>query len=130
MAKLKHILTGRQFGWLTVLRRSGRDKQKVMWWCRCLCGAQKAISGGAMMRGSVKSCGCQGSRCNTAVFQKNYGMGLAIRIGEAVNRGDIDADQVDRRRIRAEAGPKWPGDSCKKRDEGKGETGRVRAVGA
>ena len=55
-------LTGRRFGQLVVLREiPERRANKILWECRCGCGAITTPSGSALKRGLTKSCGCQGS---------------------------------------------------------------------
>lgn len=53
-------MTGQRFGKLVVLRRGENDKHnKAQWWCQCDCGSpEKLISGAALRRGLVVSCGC------------------------------------------------------------------------
>lgn len=53
-------LTGKTFGWLTVLYPlEGRDyKGSVMWHCRCKCGKECDYSEDALMHGNNVSCGC------------------------------------------------------------------------
>lgn len=52
-------LTGRTFGYYTVLGRSPIKRYgEVHWTCRCRCGTIKDVSGHALRRGNTKSCGC------------------------------------------------------------------------
>lgn len=56
-------LTGQQFTYLTVLKRSenrysSSGRPKVMWKCQCKCGTIKDISSHDLVTGSAKSCGC------------------------------------------------------------------------
>ncbi len=53
-------LTGKQFGILTVVERSGtaNDKQ-ALWKCRCDCGNFHIARGRDLRDGRVKSCGCK-----------------------------------------------------------------------
>lgn len=55
-------LTGRKFGRLTVVRRSGTQgvgtKSRPTWACRCECGNQVVVTGGSLRVGSTRSCGC------------------------------------------------------------------------
>ena len=52
-------LTGQRFGRLVVIREYGRDKcGKVLWLCRCDCGAEVVIRGYHLRSESIKSCGC------------------------------------------------------------------------
>lgn len=53
-------LTGKQFGYLTVL---GLDEKKSSgpvkyWTCRCECGKTTSVQGGHLKNGNVTSCGC------------------------------------------------------------------------
>lgn len=52
-------LTGNIYGRLTVLQRTGSDKNgHVRWLCRCECGKEKIIFGSNLVRGLTLSCGC------------------------------------------------------------------------
>lgn len=61
-------LSGRTFGYLTVLERSDdhitkSGQKKVMWICKCtLCGNTKSISAQDLKTGNTISCGCYQSR--------------------------------------------------------------------
>jgi hypothetical protein len=52
--------TGNVYGRLTVLRTKGNLNKngRLLWLCKCSCGAEKEIEGRAMRRGRIKSCGC------------------------------------------------------------------------
>ena len=53
-------MTNQKYGLLTVIKRGENDKfGKAQWWCQCECGSPiKLISGAALRRGLVTSCGC------------------------------------------------------------------------
>ena len=53
-------MTNQKYGLLTVISRGDNDKHgKAQWWCQCECGSPlKLISGAALRRGLVISCGC------------------------------------------------------------------------
>ena len=57
-------LTGKRFGRLVVLERAedkrvGHDNQlRVMWRCRCDCGAEHIAMGENLTQGKTQSCGC------------------------------------------------------------------------
>lgn len=98
-------LTGKRFGRLTVISRSGHNKSgRITWKCRCDCGKEKIICGEHLRYGLTHSCGClflEGNnkkhglcdtklwnsyramkeRCNlpTHVHYKNYG-GRGIKV--------------------------------------------------
>lgn len=48
-------LTGKTFGYLTVLGKAPRCN---FWHCRCKCGTEKDIFRGSLTSGDTKSCGC------------------------------------------------------------------------
>ena len=59
--KCRYIdLTGQRFGRLTVIGiDSDKSSKKVIFWkCKCDCGNEKSINGGALKIGATKSCGC------------------------------------------------------------------------
>lgn len=52
-------LTGRTFGRLTVIKRSGSDHRgEAVWSCRCACGQDRNVRGSALRMGRQISCGC------------------------------------------------------------------------
>lgn len=52
-------LRGQRFGRLTVIERSGTDKQGgVVWLCMCDCGKQNNVTGKNLLSGNTRSCGC------------------------------------------------------------------------
>lgn len=51
-------LTGKKYGYLTVIRREGRNSSGTTWLCECKCGKQKVINGKYLKNGKIKSCGC------------------------------------------------------------------------
>lgn len=52
-------LTGKRFGRLTVVKRSGTSKSRCpTWLCKCDCGTEKTINGSSLKREHIKSCGC------------------------------------------------------------------------
>lgn len=51
-------LTGKQFGRLTVICRSGSSKNESMWLCRCQCGEKVSVGSSSLRRGLTRSCGC------------------------------------------------------------------------
>lgn len=56
---IKHDLTGKHFGKLTVINYAGKDKTNhSLWNCRCECGKTKIIVGYSLIKGSTVSCGC------------------------------------------------------------------------
>ena len=52
-------LTGQRFGYLTVIKKAGKNKSdKILWLCKCDCGKLKIIQGTSLKNGRTKSCGC------------------------------------------------------------------------
>lgn len=51
-------LTGRVFGYLTVIRRAPNKGGRTCWLCRCECGKEKLATSRDLKAGKVKSCGC------------------------------------------------------------------------
>jgi hypothetical protein len=58
MGKLNE-LTGKKYGRLTVIERSGSTAQKkALWRCRCDCGNEVVVVGSHLLNGNTHSCGC------------------------------------------------------------------------
>ncbi len=52
-------LSGRKFGRLTVLKKTGKDRHgKPLWLCECECGNNTVVNSNALKRKNTKSCGC------------------------------------------------------------------------
>lgn len=56
-------LTGRKFGYLTVIKKSGHHLRKsgrkdVLWECQCDCGSITNVSKSNLLNGGTTSCGC------------------------------------------------------------------------
>jgi hypothetical protein len=55
----KKDILGKKFGRLTVVKEAGSDSQgRILWLCRCQCGAHKVVCGYHLRSGEIKSCGC------------------------------------------------------------------------
>ena len=53
------ILTGKQFGRLTVVERGENNSTNhVRWICRCVCGNIRLVNGWDLKSGKTTSCGC------------------------------------------------------------------------
>jgi hypothetical protein len=51
---------GQIFGYWAVIGFAGRDKfNATVWNCKCICGVEKEIKVGSLMKGKSKSCGCK-----------------------------------------------------------------------
>lgn len=72
-------LTGQRFGRLLVIGRTtdqvlSSGRTLVAWACICDCGQPKKVSGGALVTGRSKSCGC---------FRREHSAALHLKHGEA-----------------------------------------------
>lgn len=58
MGRVAEDLSSRTFHLLTALEENGRSsKGEVLWRSVCVCGRERTVSGTALKRGAVKSCG-------------------------------------------------------------------------
>jgi len=56
---MRNNLVGKKFGWLTVLKDSGKRRfGHIIWICICECGNIHEAVGNDLARGRMKSCGC------------------------------------------------------------------------
>ena len=63
-------LTGRKFGRLTVVERSGTAKnRKAVWLCECDCGNTTEVQSDKLLSGETTSCGCARVEAGKAVQQ-------------------------------------------------------------
>lgn len=69
-------ITGWQSGRLTALGPIGKSKDgKIMWLCSCVCGKEKAVRAGFIIRRLTQSCGClQKERTSLANAKTTHGM--------------------------------------------------------
>lgn len=59
---MKKDLTGKTFGYLTVLEETDMRKgRQVVWRCRCKCGKETLVAGSHLTSGHTRSCGCYAS---------------------------------------------------------------------
>lgn len=54
----KEDLTGKKFGYLTVINFIKDDTKKTRWLCKCDCGKNKIVLAYALKDETVRSCGC------------------------------------------------------------------------
>lgn len=73
-SKLKRDLTGKQFGYITVLEDDGkRDVDgSVLWKCRCNCGKIFYTRGYSLEHGMTKSCGCKTTQLKQEKLRVDY----------------------------------------------------------
>lgn len=57
----EHDLTGKTYGYLTVIKREGLDntRKNSTWLCECKCGKQTIVSRVSLTSGHTISCGCR-----------------------------------------------------------------------
>lgn len=56
---LLHDLTGKRFGYYTVIERTENKNGRTMWKCRCDCGEERIVFASNLVRGLTRSCGCK-----------------------------------------------------------------------
>lgn len=67
-------LIGKEFHRLTVTRRApnfGRRKNKVAWFCQCVCGKEVVVEGYRLRKDLTKSCGCLVTEINADRLRKH-----------------------------------------------------------
>lgn len=54
-------LTGKKFGYLTVVKEAHQKTSTghLIWVCLCVCGKTSEVPGGSLTTGAIKSCGCK-----------------------------------------------------------------------
>ena len=75
---LKHDLTGRKFGKLTVKyldEEKSVQLRESVWICECECGETKSIRANSLLTGMTTSCGCNVSHNMYDLTSKEYGIG-------------------------------------------------------
>ena len=94
-------LTGMKFGKYTVIERAedkmsfdkkrGKYKPIIMWRCRCECGTENVIMGGALKSGRTKGCKycCRPSNYVDLVGQRFGRLTVICEAGKAKNRGEL-----------------------------------------
>ena len=61
-------LTGKTFDRLTVVYRTGTDKNgQATWMCSCICGNKIEVAGTLLINKKIRSCGCMRSRGNAEI---------------------------------------------------------------
>jgi len=59
LVKKKHELTGKKYGYLTVIKKCEELRNSnIVWLCQCECGNFVEDTGGAIVSGNRTSCGC------------------------------------------------------------------------
>lgn len=66
MGRKAEDLTGRVFGFQTVIRRSEKKSKDAYWIVRCICGNERAVNRQSLVKHSIFSCGCKKSEIHSA----------------------------------------------------------------
>ena len=93
-------LTGKRFGYLTVIKRventTYNSGSSATWLCKCDCGKEKKIVGASLRKGDTKSCGCHRWVENKYYIEDGI---VFIEIGENIVKIDeIDLPLIKRER--------------------------------
>lgn len=64
-------LTGKQFGYLTVVKRAPNHGNYAMWECACKCGNTTIVRTSSLKNGHTKSCGCLNKEIVRETFTKH-----------------------------------------------------------
>ena len=64
-------LSGKCFGWLTVIKRIGTKRGCALWLCCCKCGKTTEVESRLLKSGNTQSCGCMRSEALKLRNQKN-----------------------------------------------------------
>lgn len=81
-------LTGKRFGKLVVLEKQGYRGHCITWKCRCDCGNETIVFGGALRDGTTKSCGCLRHQESPRIIDirgMKFGMLTVIDKSESIN---------------------------------------------
>lgn len=70
-------MTGRVFGYLTVLKFAGSHKRKRRYLCACSCGNETTAAGSDLRYGRSTSCGCK----RLAILKERNAQYRAVRDG-------------------------------------------------
>lgn len=81
MSARRVIEPGTRFTRLTVCQHAGSNKHgRAIYLCKCDCGAQRTLTGNALLRRNTRSCGCLERDMSAArVRARNYRHGAAVR---------------------------------------------------
>ena len=87
-------LTGKKFGYLTVLKDSGErgNKHSVLWECRCECGNITKVAAGDLIKGSTRSCGCKKKELRRETRAKQM---IGQRFGKLIVLAQVDEQDTD-----------------------------------
>lgn len=82
-------ISGKQYGYLTVLKDSGQRKSNgaTIWACSCICGNITTASYSDLKRGRITSCGCKKVHANTRdITGQKFGLLTVLGIDRSGKR--------------------------------------------
>lgn len=65
-------LSNREFGRLTVVKKSHNDGKNTWWLCRCTCNNETIVRGDRLLKGITSSCGCLRKEVASDVQKANF----------------------------------------------------------
>lgn len=74
-------LSNQHFGYLTAIKKVGSSKNGAQWLCKCECGNEKIVSSRLLLKGEVKSCGCQKSNMISRALTRDL---VGTRFGKLI----------------------------------------------
>ena len=87
-------LTGKKFGRLTAIERTGEKKgTNVVWLCRCDCGRDIKVVSSSLLSGNTQSCGCLRDEVKRSAFRdiagERFGRLIAVEPVEKRSGGAV-----------------------------------------
>lgn len=78
--KCYNDLTGKKFGNLTAIKRTGEltKDRNVIWLCNCDCGNDKCVAANLLVSGNTKSCGCLFLNYIDSIRNRNKKKGIKL----------------------------------------------------
>jgi len=76
---LSKNITGKRYGRLTAIERSGSNGQGAVWLCQCDCGNLVKVVIANLNRGHTRSCGCIVGKKHGGSFTKLYALWISIK---------------------------------------------------
>lgn len=115
--RVQDDLTGRRFGYLTVLEYAGRENGHSCWSCRCDCGKTVCVRSDKLKNGADVSCGCKSKRKTRNLEGCRFGALLVMRksndaLKHVVWECRCDCGATVYKRTDALIGGVWPSCGC------------------
>ena len=115
--QVRDDLTGRRFGYLTVLECAGKENGHFYWNCRCDCGELARIRSDKLKGRPDVSCGCKSRRKTRELTGCRFGSLLALKksgsaSGHVIWECRCDCGATVYKRTDALTGGVWPSCGC------------------